>query len=110
MIDAKARISGEGRGGGDSKFRYAETNENLQPYCLLRHVHIAEMKNTIEKISGGSAAGLVFTPDLLPMTRGLLVTIYCRGRTTTEQCLDAVPSFYVDRPFVRVTDRRRPNG
>ena len=105
VIDAKTGISGAGRGGGDSKFGYAETNENLQPYGLLRHVHMPEMEKTIEKISGGSAAGLVFTPHLVPMTRGLLVTIYCRGRTTTEQCLDAARSFYADRPFVRVTDR-----
>lgn len=105
VIDAKTGISGAGRGGGNSKFGYAETNENLQPYGLLRHVHMPEMEKTIEKMSGGSAAGLVFTPHLVPMTRGLLVTIYCRGRTTTEQCLDAARSCYADRPFVRVTDR-----
>ena len=105
VIDAKTGISGAGRGGGDSKFGYAETNENLQPYGLLNHVHMPEMEKTIEQLSGGSAAGLVFTPHLVPMTRGLLVTIYCRGSASTEQCLDAARSFYADRPFVRVTDR-----
>lgn len=104
VIDAKTGISGAGRGGGGS-FGYAESNENLQPYGLLQHVHMPEMATTIERIASGSAAGLVFTPHLVPMTRGVLVTIYCRGSATTEQCLEAARSFYADRPFVRVTDR-----
>ncbi|WP_304621171.1 N-acetyl-gamma-glutamyl-phosphate reductase [Paracoccus sediminilitoris] len=105
IIDAKTGISGAGRGGGDNKFGYAVSNENLQPYGLLKHVHMPEIAKTIEQLSGGSAAGLVFTPHLVPMTRGVLVTIYCRGNASTEQCMDAARSFYADRPFVRVTDR-----
>ena len=105
IIDAKTGISGAGRGGADSRFGFAESNENLQPYGLLQHVHMPEMAKTIERLSGGSAAGLVFTPHLVPMTRGVLVTIYCRGSATTEQCLDTARRFYAGRAFVRVTDR-----
>ncbi|KTS20010.1 N-acetyl-gamma-glutamyl-phosphate reductase [Methylobacterium indicum] len=105
VIDAKTGISGAGRGGADSRFGYAESNENLVPYGLLRHVHMPEIAETIERLSGGSAAGLVFTPHLVPMTRGLLVTVYARGRATTDRCLDAARRFYAARPFVRVTDR-----
>ena len=104
VIDVKSGISGAGRG-GDSKFGYAESNENLVPYGLLRHTHMPEIATTIERLSGGSAAGLVFTPHLVPMTRGILATIYCRGRATTDQCLDAARRFYARRSFVRVTDR-----
>lgn len=104
IIDVKTGISGAGRG-GDSKFGYAESNENLIPYGLLKHVHMPEIVRTIEQLSGGSAAGLVFTPHLVPMTRGILVTIYCRGRVTTDQCLDAARRFYAGRAFVRVTDK-----
>ncbi len=57
VIDAKTGISGAGRGGGGS-FGYAESNENLQPYGLLEHVHMPEMATSIEHLSGGSAAGL----------------------------------------------------
>ena len=74
VIDAKTGISGAGRGGGDSRFGYAESNENLVPYGLLEHVHMPEMATTIERLSGGSAAGLVSTPHLVPMTRGVLAT------------------------------------
>jgi N-acetyl-gamma-glutamyl-phosphate reductase len=104
VIDAKTGISGAGRGGADSTFGYAESNENLVPYGLLKHVHMPEMAKTIERLSGGSAAGLVFTPHLVPMTRGVLATIYCRGHATTGQCLDAARRFYAGRSFVRVTD------
>ena len=105
VIDAKTGISGAGRGSGDSTFGFAESNENLVPYGLLRHTHMPEMATTIERLSGGSAAGLVFTPHLVPMTRGILATVYCRGRATTEQCLDAARRFYAGRAFVRVSDR-----
>ena len=105
VIDAKTGISGAGRGGGDSKFGYAESNENLVPYGLLKHVHMPEMAKTIELLSGGSAAGLVFTPHLVPMTRGVLATMYCRGNVTTNQCMDAARQFYAGRAFVRVTDK-----
>lgn len=104
VIDAKTGISGAGRGGADSRFGFAESNENLVPYGLLKHTHMPEMATTIERLSGGSAAGLVFTPHLVPMTRGVLATIYCRGRATTEQCLEAARGFYAGREFVRVTE------
>ncbi|TMV65353.1 N-acetyl-gamma-glutamyl-phosphate reductase, partial [Thioclava sp. BHET1] len=87
IIDAKTGISGAGRGGGGG-FGYAETNENLIPYGLLKHTHMPEIATTIERMGGGPATGLVFTPHLVPMTRGILVTVYCRGRASTAQCLD----------------------
>lgn len=104
VIDAKTGISGAGRGGGDSRFGFAESNENLVPYGLLKHTHMPEMASTIERLSGARAAGLVFTPHLVPMTRGILATVYCRGSVTTAQCLDAARRFYDGRAFVRVTD------
>lgn len=105
VIDAKTGISGAGRGGGDSTFGYAESNENLVPYGLLKHVHVSEMAKTIERLSGGRATGLVFTPHLVPMTRGILATIYCRGRATTAECMNAARRYYAERSFVRVTDK-----
>lgn len=104
IIDAKTGISGAGRGGGGG-FPYAATNENLVPYGLLEHVHMPEMARTIERLSGSSAAGLVFTPHLVPMTRGILVTTYCRGTADTQQCLDAARAYYADSAFVRVSEK-----
>ena len=103
VIDAKSGVSGTGRGAGDSRFGYAEVNEDVVAYGLLEHVHVPEMVRTISRLAGEEAQGLVFTPHLVPMTRGILATIYARGKTTTERCLAAAKAFYADRPFVRVT-------
>jgi len=107
IIDAKTGVSGAGRGGGDSKFTYAEINEDLAAYGLLKHTHMPEISATIDVLSGSKSAGLVFTPHLIPMTRGILATIYCRSTNgaTTEQCVEAARKFYENRPFVRVTDK-----
>ena len=108
VVDAKTGVSGAGRGGGENRFGYAEVNEDLSPYGLLQHVHMPEIARTIEAMSeGGSARGLVFTPHLVPMTRGILATIYCRGRggVTTEQCLSEAKRIYAQRPFVRALER-----
>jgi N-acetyl-gamma-glutamyl-phosphate reductase len=104
IIDAKSGVSGAGRGGGDSKFGYAECNEDAAAYGLLKHTHMPEIASTIEKLSRQTSQGLVFTPHLVPMTRGILATIYLRGTATTDQCLAAARAFYADREFVRVTD------
>lgn len=74
------------------------------PYGLLNPTHMPEMARTIERLSGASAAGQVFIPHLVPITRGLLATIYCRGGATTDRCLGAAQRFYAGWAFVRVTD------
>ncbi|MBC7784290.1 MAG: N-acetyl-gamma-glutamyl-phosphate reductase [Burkholderiales bacterium] len=113
IVDAKSGVSGAGRGGGDSKFGYAECNEDLAAYGLLKHTHMPEIAATIDKLCGsstpgatpGASSGLVFTPHLIPMTRGILATIYARGSASTQQCLDAARVFYAGRKFVRVTEK-----
>jgi len=104
IIDAKSGVSGAGRGGGDSKFGYAECNEDVAAYGLLKHAHMPEIAATIDKLSKKSSKGLIFTPHLIPMTRGILSTIYLRGSATTAQCIETARNFYKDRTFVRVTD------
>ena len=103
IIDAKSGVSGAGRGGG-STFGFAEVNEDVCAYALLKHAHVPEMTQAISKLAG-TAASLVFTPHLVPMTRGILSTCYARGQASTAQCLDLARQFYAGRPFVRVTDK-----
>src|SRR5262245_58807166 len=104
IIDAKSGVSGAGRGGSDAKFSCAECNEDVSPYGQLQHTHMPEIARTIEAI-GGSSQGLVFTPHLIPMTRGILATIYCRGSVDTQACLAAAREFYAGRHFVKVIDK-----
>ena len=105
VVNALTGVSGAGRGGGENKFGYAEVNEDAAAYGLLKHVHMPEMTSTISKLAGTKAEGLVFTPHLIPMTRGILATIYAKGSATTDRCLEAARKFYANRPFVRVTDK-----
>jgi N-acetyl-gamma-glutamyl-phosphate reductase len=103
IIDAKSGVSGAGRGGGNT-FGFAEVNEDVSAYGLLKHGHVPEIQATIGQLAG-AAASITFTPHLIPMTRGILATCYARGKITTADALDAARKFYAGRPFVRVIDR-----
>ena len=108
ICDAKSGVSGAGRGGGDSKFGFADVNEDVAAYGLLKHVHVPEIAATVNQLGHqfghGGNAKIVFTPHLIPMTRGILETCYLSGNSTTEKCLEAARKFYAERAFVRVTD------
>jgi N-acetyl-gamma-glutamyl-phosphate reductase len=103
IVDAKTGVSGAGRGGG-STFGYAEVNEDVAAYGLLKHAHVPEMNKALAELSG-SSVNITFTPHLIPMTRGILATCYLRGKASTEECLAAARKFYANRPFVRVVDK-----
>lgn len=103
IIDAKSGVSGAGRGGGDSKFGYAEVNEDLSAYGLLNHAHLPEINRAIGVIADAKVS-LTFTPHLVPMTRGIVATCYARGNATTERCMVAARQYYAGRPFVRVVE------
>jgi N-acetyl-gamma-glutamyl-phosphate reductase len=103
IIDAKGGVSGAGRGGGTT-LGYAEVNEDMVAYGLLKHAHVPEMTAALGQLGSG-AASVIFTPHLVPMTRGLLVTCYARGNVATQACLDEARRFYASRPFVRVVEK-----
>jgi N-acetyl-gamma-glutamyl-phosphate reductase len=105
IIDAKSGVSGAGRGGGDSKFGFAEVNEDVVAYGLLKHPHVPEIASCVGELGGGKGARISFTPHLIPMTRGILATCYLEGDLTTEKCLAAARKFYEGRAFVRVVDQ-----
>jgi N-acetyl-gamma-glutamyl-phosphate reductase len=103
VIDAKSGVSGAGRGGGNT-FGYAEVNEDVSAYGLLKHAHLPEMVTALSQI-GKTQTSIMFTPHLIPMTRGILATCYARSNATTAQCVEAARSYYAGRPFVRVIEK-----
>ncbi len=105
IIDAKSGVSGAGRGGVDSKFGFAEINEDVSAYGLLKHPHLPEIVSAAAEFSKHKFDQITFTPHLIPMTRGILATCYLQGNVTTDQCLQAARKFYANRPFVRVVDQ-----
>jgi N-acetyl-gamma-glutamyl-phosphate reductase len=103
IVDAKTGISGAGRGGG-STLGFAEVNEDVSAYNLFKHAHTPEMHQALSRMAGGAPTSLVFSPHLVPMTRGILATCYAHGRLTTDQALRAAREFYAEAAFVRVSD------
>jgi len=102
VIDAKSGVSGAGRGGGGGG-GYAEVNENLSAYSVTAHNHTAEIE---QELSGaaGSPIRVVFTPHLVPMTRGILATVYVplAEELQESEALALYDEMYADEPFVRV--------
>jgi N-acetyl-gamma-glutamyl-phosphate reductase len=103
IVDAKTGISGAGRGGG-STFGFAEVNEDVSAYNLFKHAHTPEMREALSRMSGGAPASLVFSPHLVPMTRGILATCYAHGRVATDAAFRTAREFYAEAAFVRVSD------
>ncbi len=102
VIDAKSGITGTGRG-GSSEFGYAETNEDMFAYGLEKHPHVPEMQAALTQISGRQAT-IAFTPQVVPMSRGILSVCYARprGSVTTAQLIDSAKAMYVGEPFIKV--------
>ena len=102
VIDAKSGVSGAGRGGGGG-FGFSEVNENVQAYSVPRHNHIAEIEQELSRLARATVQ-VVFTPHLIPMTRGILATVYAplARDLSEEEALGLYDEAYREAPFVRV--------
>ena len=110
VIDAKSGVTGAGRGGAGA-FGYAETNEDLFAYGLGSHAHVPEMESALAQLADAKAS-VVFTPHLVPMSRGLLATCYARPRdaATAGRLYEAAGALYRDEPFIRLVDPQTGAG
>jgi N-acetyl-gamma-glutamyl-phosphate reductase len=108
VIDAKSGVSGAGRGGGGG-FGFSETNENVRAYSIVGHNHTAEIEQELSGIAG-TTVQVVFTPHLIPMTRGILVTAYAPlvNDLSDPEALALYQQTYAAEPFVRVLDSALP--
>ncbi|GAF10295.1 N-acetyl-gamma-glutamyl-phosphate reductase [Paenibacillus pini JCM 16418] len=80
IIDAKSGVSGSGRG-VNLGVHYAEVNENLKVYKVNKHQHIPEIEQVLTQITGEPVT-VTFTTHLVPMTRGIMTTIYASMNNT----------------------------
>jgi N-acetyl-gamma-glutamyl-phosphate reductase len=105
IVDAKSGVSGAGR---EPKLEthFGEANESVRAYGLGGHRHLPEIRQELRGLGVEPSVleGLVFTPHLVPMTRGLLSTCHVRPvRGVTQDELDALYStFYGEEPCVQV--------
>ncbi len=102
IIDAKSGTSGAGRGAKVPNL-FCEVNENIKAYGVANHRHTPEIEDQLS-IAAGKPVYVTFTPHLVPMQRGILVTAYASlmPGVTKEQIRDAYEACYKDEYFVRL--------
>ena len=99
IIDAKSGVSGAGRGLKEGNL-FSEAAEGVHAYGVGTHRHAPEIEQELNLQAGRSDIGVTFTPHLIPMTRGELVTCHIRG--DVDQIQSALEAKYADAPFISV--------
>lgn len=104
IIDAKSGASGAGRGAKTDNL-YCEVNENIKAYGVGSHRHTPEIEEQLSYASGQQVT-LNFTPHLVPMNRGILITAYASlKQSVTEEDVQAIyHKYYGEEQFVRVLE------
>ncbi|RKQ33858.1 N-acetyl-gamma-glutamyl-phosphate reductase [Oceanobacillus halophilus] len=104
VIDGKTGVSGAGRK-QSAMTHFSETNENVKPYKIGAHQHIPEIEKYLSDIAKDSIT-TTFTTHLIPMTRGLICTMYAplEKNITSSEVIDLYESYYETHPFIRIRD------
>lgn len=107
IIDAKSGTSGAGRGAKTANL-FCEVNESIKAYGVATHRHTPEIEEQLG-YAAGKEITVNFTPHLVPMNRGILVTAYASlvkkadGSLPAYEELKAVyDAYYKEETFVRV--------
>ena len=110
IIDAKSGTSGAGRGAKTDNL-YCEVNENIKAYGVVTHRHTPEIEEQLSYIAG-SPVTLNFTPHLIPMNRGILITAYGNLKKkadgsyySTTELREILTNCYKKEVFVRVLEK-----
>lgn len=102
IVDAKSGTSGAGRGAKVNNL-FCEVNESIKAYGVATHRHTPEIEEQLTYASGQESI-INFTPHLVPMNRGILVTAYgnLTKKVTEEQIRELYEKTYDNEQFVRV--------
>lgn len=105
IIDAKSGTSGAGRGAKVDNL-FCEVNENIKAYGVATHRHTPEIEQELS-LAAGEPVTISFTPHLVPMQRGILVTAYAslKREVTWEEVKEVYDRYYDKERFVRVLDQ-----
>lgn len=103
IIDAKSGTSGAGRGAKVANL-FCEVNESMKAYGVGTHRHTPEIEEQLGYACERDDLKLIFTPHLVPMNRGILVTAYANlaKDVTYEDVKAAYDKYYDKEYFVRV--------
>lgn len=105
IIDAKSGTSGAGRGAKIDNL-FCEVNENMKAYGVASHRHTPEIEEQLGYACGKQVL-LNFTPHLVPMNRGILVTAYASltKDVSYEEVKAVYDKYYQNEKFVRVLEK-----
>lgn len=105
IIDAKSGTSGAGRGAKVDNL-YCEVNENIKAYGVANHRHTPEIEEQLS-YAAGQPVLINFTPHLVPMNRGILITAYAslKKEVSYEEVKTAYDKYYANEKFVRVLEK-----
>ena len=109
IIDAKSGTSGAGRGAKVQNL-FCEVNENIKAYGVASHRHTPEIEEQLSNAAGRPVV-LSFTPHLVPMNRGILVTAYAslketdQGLPSEEQLRNVYERYYGKERFIRFQEK-----
>jgi N-acetyl-gamma-glutamyl-phosphate reductase len=102
IVDAKSGVSGAGREPQIGTL-FCEVDEGFKAYKVGQHRHTPEMEQELSVLAGHEIR-VSFTPHLLPLSRGILSTIYAtlQSDVTAAELTDIYRVFYKSCPFVRI--------
>ena len=105
IIDAKSGVSGAGRGAKVDNL-YCEVNESCKAYGVATHRHTPEIEEQLS-YAAGKPVTLSFTPHLIPMNRGILITAYATlAKAVSYDEVKAIyDKYYAGEQFVRVLEK-----
>ena len=107
IIDAKSGVTGAGRKITED-FLFSEVNENFKAYKVNVHQHMPEINQELSKLAQ-KKVGVAFVPHLLPLSRGILATIYARkaksAKRKAQSLISLYKKFYKNEPFIRINDQ-----
>ncbi|MBN1256859.1 MAG: N-acetyl-gamma-glutamyl-phosphate reductase [Planctomycetes bacterium] len=110
ICDCKTGVSGAGKKPA-APFHYPEQYDNSFAYKLAGHQHVMEIEKELSTLAGEEIQ-VSFTPQVVPMTRGILSTLYGKlpKDMTQKKALSAYQEFYAGDKFVRVLDATEKSG
>ena len=102
IIDAKSGVSGAGRSLSLGT-HFCQVNDSFKAYKVAEHRHSPEI-DAILSHEAGESVSVLFVPHLVPMTRGMLTTVYAglQNNVTGGDIRDCIDAFYGQSPFVRI--------
>ncbi|MDY0396152.1 N-acetyl-gamma-glutamyl-phosphate reductase [Virgibacillus halophilus] len=108
IIDAKSGVSGAGRT-QSAVAHFPEMNDNFKIYKVNQHQHIPEIEQVLSRW-GGQMPPITFSTHLVPMTRGIMATIYANvaKETSLKQLYELYHQVYDNNYFVRLREHNFP--